>query len=93
MEEKAGNEAGQEFDIFFDSRCIAHGTHNNQVLSHPCGSKLMKEGVLYDGIDDLYILLVGVSLSIVNVRRGEKKDFGTRFKLILQDGFRTMALR
>jgi len=76
LEEKAANEAVQEFDVFFDNRYIACGTHNNQVLSHPCGNKLMKEDVLYDGIEDLYTFLVEGSSSIVNVpKRGKKRIF------------------
>ena len=43
-------------------------------LSHPCGNKLMKEDVLYDGIKKLYTFLVEESSSIVNVLREEKKD-------------------
>ena len=73
LEEKAGNKAVHEFDVFFDNRYIECDTHNNQVLSYSCGNKLMKEDVFYDGIEDLYTFLVEGSLSIVNVFEERKK--------------------
>jgi len=78
LEEKApANETVKEFEVFSDNRYSGGGMRNNQVGSHPCGNKLMKEASLYDNIKDLYMLLVDGSSSIANVRRHEK-DFGKK---------------
>ena len=59
LQEKAlANEMAKEFDVFFDNRYIAHGTCNNQAVSHPCGNNSMKENILYDNIDCMSIFVM-----------------------------------
>ena len=80
LQEKAlANEMVKEFDVFFDNRYIAHGTRNNQAVSHPCGNNPMKENTLYDGIEYLYRLVVEGSSSIRKRNRKRKKLARSRF--------------